>query len=73
MRREHAVKEALNRTLAQIVEASSVELIVGDAHFEHPLAACFACSRSGNGSLDKLHEDGLHFGVRRNSSEPAKR
>jgi NAD(P) transhydrogenase len=34
MRREHAVKEALNRTLAQIVEASSVELIVGDAHFE---------------------------------------
>jgi len=73
MRREHAVKEALNRTLAQIVEASSVELIVGDAHFEHPLAACFACSSSGNGSLDKLQEDGLHFGVRRNSSEPAKR
>jgi NAD(P) transhydrogenase len=34
MRREHAVKEALNRTLAQIVEASSVELIVGDARFE---------------------------------------
>jgi len=34
MRREHAVREALNRTLAQIVEASSVELIVGDAHFE---------------------------------------
>ena len=34
MRREHAVKEALNRTLAQIVEASSVELIVGDAQFE---------------------------------------
>ncbi len=34
MRREHAVKEALNRTLAQIVEASSVEVIVGDAHFE---------------------------------------
>ena len=34
MRREHAVKQALNRTLAQIVEASSVELIVGDARFE---------------------------------------
>jgi NAD(P) transhydrogenase len=34
MRREHAVREALNRTLAQIVEASSVELIVGDARFE---------------------------------------
>lgn len=34
MRREHAVKEALNRTLAQIVEASSVELILGDAQFE---------------------------------------
>jgi NAD(P) transhydrogenase len=34
MRREHAVKKALNRTLAQIVEASSVELIVGDAQFE---------------------------------------
>ena len=34
MGREHVVKEALNRTLAQIVEASSVELIVGDAHFE---------------------------------------
>jgi NAD(P) transhydrogenase len=34
MRREHAVREALNRTLAQIVEASSVELIVGDAQFE---------------------------------------
>jgi len=34
MRREHAVREALNRTLAQIVEASSVELLVGDAHFE---------------------------------------
>jgi NAD(P) transhydrogenase len=33
MRREHAVKEALNRTLAQIVEASSVELIVGDERF----------------------------------------
>src|ERR1700733_15399536 len=33
MRREHAVKEALTRTLAQIVEGSSVELIVGDAHF----------------------------------------
>ncbi|MBV9779283.1 MAG: Si-specific NAD(P)(+) transhydrogenase [Acidobacteriaceae bacterium] len=34
MRREHAVKEALNRMLAQLVEASSVEFIVGDAHFE---------------------------------------
>ena len=34
MRREHAVKEALNRTFTQIVEASSVELIVGDAQFE---------------------------------------
>src|ERR1700687_3038337 len=34
MRREHAVKEARNRALAQIVEASSVELIVGDAQFE---------------------------------------
>jgi NAD(P) transhydrogenase len=34
MRREHAVRSALNRTLAQIVEASSVELIVGDAYFE---------------------------------------
>jgi NAD(P) transhydrogenase len=34
MRREHAVKEALNRTLAQLVEASSVELTVGDAQFE---------------------------------------
>lgn len=34
MRREQAVRAALNRTLAQIVEASSVELIVGDAHFE---------------------------------------
>jgi NAD(P) transhydrogenase len=34
MRREHAVKQALNRTLAQIVEASSVELVVGDAQFE---------------------------------------
>jgi NAD(P) transhydrogenase len=34
MRREHAVKEALNSALAQIVEASSVELIVRDAHFD---------------------------------------
>jgi NAD(P) transhydrogenase len=34
MRREHAVKEALNRMLAQVVEASPVELIVGDAQFE---------------------------------------
>src|SRR6202158_975668 len=34
MGREHAVKEALNRTLAQIVEASSVEFMVGEAHFE---------------------------------------
>ena len=34
MRREHAVKEALNRMLAQLVEASSVELIVGDAQFQ---------------------------------------
>ena len=34
MGREHAVREALNRTLAQLVEASSVELIVGDAQFE---------------------------------------
>jgi NAD(P) transhydrogenase len=34
MRREHGVREALHRTLAQIVEASSVEVIVGDAHFE---------------------------------------
>src|ERR1700758_4510805 len=34
MRRERAVKEALNRMLAQLVEASSVELIVGDAQFQ---------------------------------------
>ena len=34
MRREHAVKGALNRTLTQIVQASSVELMVGDAYFE---------------------------------------
>jgi NAD(P) transhydrogenase len=34
MGREHAVREALNRTLAQLVETSSVELIVGDAQFE---------------------------------------
>ena len=34
MRREHAVRKALNRTLAQLVEASSVEVIVGEAHFE---------------------------------------
>jgi NAD(P) transhydrogenase len=34
MRRERAVKEALNRMLAQLVEASSVGLIVGDAQFQ---------------------------------------
>src|ERR1051326_2307832 len=34
MRREHAVKDALNRTLAQLVETSSVEFIVGDAQFK---------------------------------------
>ncbi len=34
MRHEHAVKEALNRTLVQIVETSPVELLLGDAHFE---------------------------------------
>jgi NAD(P) transhydrogenase len=34
MQREHAVREALNRMLEQFVEASSVELIVGDAQFE---------------------------------------
>ena len=34
MRREHAVKDSLNRVLAQLVEASSVELAVGDARFE---------------------------------------
>jgi NAD(P) transhydrogenase len=34
MQREHAVKEGLNRMLAQFVEASSVELMVGDAQFE---------------------------------------
>src|SRR5690348_1110322 len=34
MRREHAVREALNRMLAQLVEASSVEFVVGEAHFD---------------------------------------
>lgn len=34
MRREHVVKDGLNRTLAQLVEVSSVELVVGDARFE---------------------------------------
>jgi NAD(P) transhydrogenase len=48
IRREHAVKEALNRTLAQIVEASSVELIVGDARFED---AQITGVRSGAASL----------------------
>ncbi|MBV9083438.1 MAG: Si-specific NAD(P)(+) transhydrogenase, partial [Acidobacteriaceae bacterium] len=36
MRREHAVREALNRMLAQLVEASSVEFVVGEAHFDDP-------------------------------------
>ena len=36
MRREHAVKEALNRTLAQLVEASSVTFLAGEAQFQDP-------------------------------------
>ena len=36
MRREKAVKEALNRTLAQLVEASSVSFLAGDAQFLDP-------------------------------------
>jgi NAD(P) transhydrogenase len=42
MRREHAVKEALNGTLAQLVEASSVDRLVGDAQFEdsHTIRVC---------------------------------
>lgn len=34
MRREHVVKDGLNRTLAQLVEASSVENVVGEAQFK---------------------------------------
>ena len=34
MRREHIVKDGLNRTLAQLVEASSVENVMGEAQFE---------------------------------------
>src|SRR5450755_1830158 len=42
MRREHAVKQALNGTLAQLVEASSVDRLVGDAQFEdsHTIRVC---------------------------------
>jgi NAD(P) transhydrogenase len=34
MRRERAVKEALNRTLSERVAESATEVIVGDAHFQ---------------------------------------
>ena len=36
MRREKAVKEALNRTLAQLVQASSVSFLAGEAQFLDP-------------------------------------
>ena len=36
MRREKAVKEALNRTLAQLVQASSVSFLAGKAQFLDP-------------------------------------
>ncbi len=48
MRREHAVKEALNRTLAQLVEASSVALMVGDAQFENAHAIRIQSGASSN-------------------------
>jgi NAD(P) transhydrogenase len=48
MRREHAVKEALNCTLAQLVESSSVELIIGNAQFEDAHTICIQSSATSN-------------------------